>query len=1146
MSMMKNMLSKNTNDRSRQQAGFALIITISILGFLVVVVLSLASMLRVSTSISDFEVQQTEIRQYAWAAAMQGLAKLQVELGGDRSYSALSGGWLEARPAPPDNPTDTERNWLQSRVRNASYDNGTQIPISVFDARDHVTGAWQRGSDDPVWLFLPGAYRNAPLNSSNFWKEIVPGVETRLYRRDPTRAIPTNFDEDDGNVLYTYWVDDLGVKATLRSFTDASSQLPSTFSSSEITAVKGSLSMYQHIDAVLPFNNAIWTRDPNSGVIIDTRIPSVDLYDVSQAYYLDHDFGNMGDAISLPAEVYNPDFSSRISVRNPTEYNLTNDEERKEASIRLYHTLGLQHTGLLTNPDNVSNQGLKLNLLNLNPLQRPSEINDWLAHIGYRDTSFDSNSSFPGWEYRKVYNMDPTAPLPLAPRITDFRLYFEVDQPSGSGQPPQMKIALHVQLWNPYTSSLTFPNGKLRLRIDDLPITIELQEKVGTPPSTTVTPLGDVDLSDNADLVSILGGITGVNINGSIIEIDLNFPTPASLPTPRDAYPAWIWEPGRTYSWWFDANGGSVIIEDNTPGAGVITDIPLVPLPSPFTPQTDPSSTIEVEYRFGTATPSIELELDDGTNVNVSQTINFTSFNAPPNIPFTDLATINAIIGYQVRMFDPGYYHPNPLTLEQSAAWLYGDWDIRDPNFGTTTNPGLPSSSSLGDDRIFIPNTAVGEAYVLDFYSPGSSPNLDTGSNGAALSMATLYGRNDDEESPVVDFPLFELPRENPSSIASLQHVHHLGESPFRIGSPGSLISGGVNENSYFDDYFFRDADSNNRNPRYRKLNPAGSEDADNIVVEGAFNINSVSVAAWEAILRRGLIEDWEYVNLDTGNFITSDGTVDDTNPLVRAELHNAFMRFSQSAQETFYNGDKPGAPRINDFAPREYFRRGVREFTNAQIRELAEKIVYEVHEYQRQNRPFNSMREFVDEGILQKAINAVGLNKTSAVERVWDWADSNGQETDTGNLGTTAYPIAYTNEIYIDDEDPNFISFADGNPGGIPYKVVRDDNNNSPNSSFVNLAYSSGGNDIWPGSSFYLTQADVLSAIDPFLQVRSDTFTVRGYAEQRYQQQSGGSLQGVVASAMVELLVQRTYDRTPIASNNRAFKIIGVRWIEN
>lgn len=228
-----------------------------------------------------------------------------------------------------------------------------------------------------------------------------------------------------------------------------------------------------------------------------------------------------------------------------------------------------------------------------------------------------------------------------------------------------------------------------------------------------------------------------------------------------------------------------------------------------------------------------------------------------------------------------------------------------------------------------------------------------------------------------------------------------------------------------------------------RLTSPAGCRwAAAHMLVDGAFNVNSVNEAAWRAMLAslRGSTLD-----------VTGKGTYQagDTTPVPRLR------------RPTGNPGDQWN---------------GFRELSDAEIRTLATEIVREV----RERGPFQSMGEFVNrrlssgkvglKGALQAAIDRSNLNAKAMVEK----------------FSRTGYPFqANLPEPYT----------GTGTPG-------------------------------------WLTQADLLTALGPFITVRSDTFTIRAYGEAK---DAHGR---VLARAWCEAVVQRVPDLIDPIKDDNATKL--------
>jgi hypothetical protein len=217
----------------------------------------------------------------------------------------------------------------------------------------------------------------------------------------------------------------------------------------------------------------------------------------------------------------------------------------------------------------------------------------------------------------------------------------------------------------------------------------------------------------------------------------------------------------------------------------------------------------------------------------------------------------------------------------------------------------------------------------------------------------------------------------------------------------------GVPALSLFDRFFFSGitADTSSvddlvrlPNPNLRPLDPQmplsdlrATPDgltACHLLQHGAFNINSVSPAAWIAVLRGGrTTENTAPTSLDATG---ATGTADDTATAPMAPAYAAFYRFSQSAQET-YKADAgyaassvtpPDEPDVPSLANTQLYRRGVRTLEQPQVVALANAIVAAIRARHARAGPFRSLAEFLaadpeleNRSVLEEAIHLAGIN---------------------------------------------------------------------------------------------------------------------------------------------------------------------------
>jgi hypothetical protein len=266
---------------------------------------------------------------------------------------------------------------------------------------------------------------------------------------------------------------------------------------------------------------------------------------------------------------------------------------------------------------------------------------------------------------------------------------------------------------------------------------------------------------------------------------------------------------------------------------------------------------------------------------------------------------------------------------------------------------------------------------------------------------------------------------------------------------------------------------------------------AANLLQDGAFNINSTSVAAWEAVL--GAMRD-----------IETQGHSLDT------KLRHNFARFNAPIFGT-------PADDVPNLSSRDRIAAGFRNLTDAQIASLASEIVDEIrlrrHSLKGEGYPFLSLsgfinrlptsnnQEFALRGALQAAIDKAGLNGLE-LSSTGLWAESE------------KYPLYYNSSGTPVVDRPK----ADGMAGS-------------------------------------LMQSDLLAKIGAFIQARSDTFTIRSFGSSQEQfasnQESRAYYEMVVqrTPAYVDPADNDYDDPTPLSANEkfgRKYEIKSQRWVSS
>ncbi len=265
----------------------------------------------------------------------------------------------------------------------------------------------------------------------------------------------------------------------------------------------------------------------------------------------------------------------------------------------------------------------------------------------------------------------------------------------------------------------------------------------------------------------------------------------------------------------------------------------------------------------------------------------------------------------------------------------------------------------------------------------------------------------------------------------------------------------------------------------------------------GAFNVNSVSIEAWRAVLAGMRDAAIDHFSSPTSFDVDS---VNSTTPLPGSTLPGAGSGTGDDAE--LWNG--------------------YRRLSDVEIENLATGIVAQIKERSRDaSRPLTTLGEFVNRrlgndefaqaGVIQAAIDDSGLN-------------------DPAKLSSQPVGAAETN--YRTNKK-------------LPLETVTDEYSNPEALASSTIA----------GTPQWLTQADVLESIGPQLSARSDTFTVRAYGES--VDPSTGLVDG---RAWLEATVQRgtgfvdpsDHPALPLSSLKspankdfgRRFSVVAFRWL--
>jgi len=496
-------------------------------------------------------------------------------------------------------------------------------------------------------------------------------------------------------------------------------------------------------------------------------------------------------------------------------------------------------------------------------------------------------------------------------------------------------------------------------------------------------------------------------------------------------------------------------------------------------------------------------------------------------------------------------YNPAPFFMESTAALAQLPQTPPGGDTGTAftrnlvANPLPWGRSPFGPQRtiLFDPPQAgiasIAQLQHADLTGDDRAASIShQPGNAVGNSYAPIWVRRDRTIQPRTDYDIRDF--SNPqNAVRTTQHYYDLAY----------LLNA-----SLWDNYFFSTMDPSGQpaSPAMLPINPSmdGLVDpmasAANLMIRGAFNVNSTSVEAWKALLGSSRLFSHP---ADSGD--DADG-----------------FPFPRSLRQTDPASLPPSGTGPDSFS-------GYRRITGQQLDELAEEMVRQV----RLRGPFLSLSHFVNRaladaspsattadidrrrmltrtGALQAAIDGVGIN--IPVDGSSSGFDQLDPEQDRARLawkggapradldGGRNTPLA---PLSADPGEPDWaVTSRDGNYGAMAGIAADRWMLSDPPASRELGSQSTG----IPG---WLTQADVLQVIGPSLSARSDTFRVRTYGEARSREGR------ILARAWCEAIVQRIPDYVdPVNAATdrgaalsplnhkfgRRFEIVSFRWLSD
>jgi hypothetical protein len=950
------------------EGGFALLMVVVLLSFIVVLLVGLAAYTRIETSIAGNSQRQAQARENALLALNVAVGQLQRYAGPDTRVTATAqnfgginntryytGVWPTDPAAYPENDPLKPLTWLVSGNEFLQPDTSeSAAPGSMIPNSLKITPA----APGARTVDLIGRISTGSTSRTNYVAAPLSDIQARGV---PGTAVNT----DTVIGRYAWWVGDQGVKAPV-AVADTSSAV--TFAPYDSADLRGRIRQQIAVGA--------GAADTSGAVVFE------------------------------PRHSYNSSFVPKIVAPNQFAF------LRNSANGQLGLALAQRYVNAWS-PNNFSvladtkNGGLRQDL-SLAPGLLGSAFSAWVNYPAYMEklvpdlpvTDADGNvipaatptaptilPEYGSDPLRRRYVMTPhliadNGSHQVGPVLTYFLITFNVRTvPTEAGNPTVEETPLEVRarwlvsMWNPYTSALVPEN--LRIEVSGLPTSVQVLNDT----ELRAGPVGSFSLMDSS--------VFGSTVDGSPLLINLPWSATASEGASNDDRQSWL--PGRVYSW--------RSVEDTSKSSAP----PLDGYSSEFYSRTLSAGGEGVirPLTLGAIAGEDLCHLE----VQGAETLAITIY-AMRSSGAVRVATLSS--PQFVSSFSTTPQEANKSGYQFSYVFRLAE---------SVDTPANPEKWLTTDGLDVRRRTIPSEAYVVE--AKGNDPAQYNDSNPKISNPDRLLDRATDSLSYNEDVPLFELPRSPLLSLGALQHFRLPAQRPFMIGNSwgANYQLNGIRTAELFDRFFFSGlvdgvipgttstGDLILPNPLLKPLrkpdrskvtidevrtlmNPPTTTDADGNVVAttpassasskyflqgGAFNLNSVNAAAWAAVLRSVRFpspQSFSYLNASV-----ETGTAADTDMATVQSGDAQFFRFSQSAQETYQAEAGQSAPGEVDITPpsTELFRRGMRTLTATQVAALAAKIVELVGTKQGSDGPFRSMDEFLSPNAIYAGVDSEG-----------------------------------------------------------------------------------------------------------------------------------------------------------------------------
>lgn len=953
--------------RKAERNGFALLVTVVLLSFLVLILVALATLTRVETQVATNTQKLDAARNHALLALNVALGQLQAQSGPDYRLTTQAN-LLDANSANPwftgvwtadTSATPTVRSWLVS--------GNETVPLSITP--DSALGRTNADPEIALTIGSDGLASNGPETANPNRVQLVgPGSATTtgsamangsvVVPGVPINAPVSGFSSDRTVGRYAWWVGDQGVKASL-ALPDRANEV--TYAPWNTQAQRNRIR--QQLASTPNYfreNSAETTAALEGFDPLNTSYPLQNILSQDQLSLQPPRSGVMADFLRRHYfEFTTANYGVLANTRSDSHAGLMRDLSLKPEELGTAYATYANYSSYMEPPGST---------LSGADAAYPAIIDADSPRRRYKLVTPTSSTS-----------VDlPDVEFGIAPVINEFFLHFRVFHSAANKM--TMRVRLYVSLWNPYTSALApTSTDDLSLEITGLP-TVTVKDE--TSAASTVIKLQD-------DLPSFIKNSDGA------LTVKLPFGNAAATRGTQADRSSWL--PGRVYGW---VTKSGVGLTDNTLDFYTKT-LNVTGWSYPEVDLSGSTSTPLAVTTNGTNVNGITVTLKSSAGVLATYTL--------PEFKAIDAAGVSGTNG--TWRFGFATSLKQPLYGDSDRTWL----KKTDPRSSTLPPASFGPFEVTTDTAELDPNQ-----YTTANSAPTSHPEF-------LLYRPMAVASDGASQSSYNDVPIFELPRMPLLSAGGLQHLQLKGMRPFAIGNSWGEKANAIFDRYFFSGLpptattSFHDPDLTSGQPlpnwNLRALNHTtssqlrdeGALSSKYLLQGGAFNVNSTSAAAWRAVLsavRFGQAFAPADIENSSGQAYGTQKTssalggttfnADDT--LGKGTAAPVFFHFPQSAQETFFWKPATGGvstPRqLSSFA----FRLGVRgnddttlttatvdnsvtelALSTDQIESLAEEIVRLI----RLHGPFPSLEAFLGplgasgtDSLLETAIANTNINE--------------------------------------------------------------------------------------------------------------------------------------------------------------------------